>query len=73
MKRYPNSGPLGPDSQLKTCSWLKSDARFGISTPKLFTEQTQNKFPSVFQPQIVYLTIFLKTTPLPPPIGLTLR
>ena len=72
-KRYPNSGPLGPDSQLKICPWLKYDASFGFSTPKLVTGQTQNKFPSVFDPQIVYLTVFPKTTPLPlpPPIGLT--
>ena len=75
MKRYPSSGPLRPDSQLKNCPWLKSDASFGISTLKLVTEQMQNKFPKVFDPQTVYLTIFLNKTllPLPPPIGLTLQ
>ena len=75
IKRYPGSGPLGPDSQLKNCPWLKSDASFGISTPKLVTEQMQNKFPSVFYQQTVYLTIYLKITslPLPSPIGLTLQ
>ena len=74
-KKYPGSGPLGPDSQLKNCLWLKSDARFGISTLKLVTEQMQKKFPSVFDPQTVYLIIILKITPLPlpSPIGLTLR
>jgi hypothetical protein len=50
MKRYPNSGPLGPNSQLKNCLWLKSDASFEISTPQLVTEQMQNKFLSVFDP-----------------------
>ena len=75
MNGFPSLGPLGPNSQLKNCPWLKFDASFGISTPKLITEQIQNKFPSVFDQQTVYLTIFLKITllPLPPPIGLTLR
>jgi hypothetical protein len=73
-KKYPGSGPLGPDSKLENYPWLTSDNKFEISALRLVKEQLQKRFPSVFDPQTVYLVIFLKITtlPLPSPIGLTL-